>query len=81
MNGLNFHLENYFLFQYNIKPFTYGSTDNFLSLIPVCYWLTFCYGNLIPRQKRNENDKYANFMMKNKTKQKKHAKKVFENMK
>ena len=45
---------------------TYSFTDNFLSSIAVFDWLIFCCGNLILHQKRNENDKITNFLIKNK---------------
>ena len=44
--------------------YTYRSTDHFLSPIPVSDWLTFSCGNSILHQKRNENYKNTNFLMK-----------------
>ena len=42
------------------------STDNFLSLILVSYWLIFGCESLILDQKRNENYKNTVFLIKNK---------------
>ena len=44
---------------------TYSSTDIWKPQIHVYDWLICCSGNLILYQKRNENDKNRNFMMKN----------------
>ena len=55
--------------------YSYSSTDSWKPPIQVSGWLIFCCGNSILHQKKNENDKNTNFMMKNKkTKQKKKPK-------
>ena len=37
-----------------LKIFTYSSSNNFLSVIPVSYWSIFCCRNSILLQKKNE---------------------------
>ena len=49
----------------------YNSADSWNPPTRVSDWLIFCCGNLMLYQKRNENDKNTNFVMKNKTKQNK----------
>ena len=49
----------------------YSSIDNFFSPILVSGWLIFHCADLILHQKRNENVKKTNFLMKSKKKLKK----------
>ena len=49
-HALPFKNQNY----ESIFFYTYSTTDNFLSPIPVSDWLILCYGNMILHQKKKK---------------------------